>query len=38
MMIANRQPLDWPALRAWSEHEGMDPTVIEKLREHAIGA
>jgi hypothetical protein len=38
VMVASRQQLDWPALRAWGAREGMDPTVFEKLRERATGA
>jgi hypothetical protein len=30
-MIARRQPLDWIALREWSEREGVRSDVIEKL-------
>jgi hypothetical protein len=34
-MIVTRQPVDWPALYAWGEREGMVLNVIDRLKAHA---
>jgi hypothetical protein len=32
VLVAGRQPIDWPALRKWSEGEGLHAEVVERLR------
>ncbi|TLM98089.1 MAG: hypothetical protein FDZ75_03155 [Actinobacteria bacterium] len=35
VMVARHQQVDWQALRAWAEHEGLDVEVIERVRRDA---
>ena len=32
IMVANRQLIDWTALRAWAERDSLDAAVIDELR------
>ena len=32
VMVASRQQIDWPALKEWAQHDGIDASVIEGLR------
>jgi hypothetical protein len=34
-MVARRQQIDWPELLAWVEREGIDLSVVRRLKEKA---
>ena len=35
VMVAKRQQVDWPALRSWSDREGIKPEIIDRLRDRS---
>jgi len=36
VMVASRQDVDWEALRAWAEREGVEPGTIDRLRSRSL--